>query len=386
MKKYINTSSTFIKIIICAITLSLFTIVLPIQAAEPNVPLTIGPYLQRVSDTNVSILARTGTATDLTLYYKRTDKSTWKSVSSNDDTTHRFRLSNLKKGHTYQYYIKDSAQRLTTEYEFETEKNVKNSDELRIAVVGDSGMATVDQYAVVAQMMRWKPEMLLHTGDTAYPNGTIDEFITNHFIPNQPLLAEVPMYGSIGNHDYATENAAPYEELFELPQKASNTEQYYSFNYDEIHIVSLNANLPYTEGSEMYTWLEDDLADAQSKRWTIVFFHQPPYSSGEHGSTVDMQTTIVPLFEEFGVDVVFNGHDHDYERNAVVNGVRYIVTGGGGHSSLYGQVNLDLNPYSEYFNSVYHFLGVTISNDKIKIKAIDSNGEIFDTVTVTQNK
>lgn len=384
--KYIKTSSKFIKIVISTIAFSLFTTILPTQAAEPNVPLTVGPYIQRVSDSNSTILAQTATATDITLHYKRTDKSTWKSKSSDNNTTHRFRLSNLRPGKTYEYYLEDSQQRLTTEYEFTTEKNVSNSNQLRLAVVGDSGTASANEYAVVAQMLHWKPELLLHTGDIAYNSGTTEEFIMNHFVPYQALLAEVPMYGSIGNHDYTTENAAPYETLFELPKKASGTEQYYSFNYDDIHIVSLNTNLPYTEGSEMYTWLEDDLADAQSKRWTIVFFHQPPYSSGDHGSTVDMQTTIVPLFEQYGVDVVFNGHDHNYERSAVVNGVRYIVTGGGGSTNLYEQANLDLNPYSEYFNAVYHFLGVTISNNSIKIKAIDSNGQIFDTVTVTQNK
>ncbi len=380
-----KTLSIITKAILATLVTSLITLA-PAQASEPDVSLTIGPYLQRVSDTNITILAQTESATSLTLYYKRTDKSTWKSVNSNDNTTHRFRLSNLKKGHTYQYYLEDNEQRLTTEYEFDTEKNVKNSNELRMVVVGDSGTASVNQYAVLAQMLRWKPELLLHTGDIAYNSGTTEEFITNHFVPYQALLAEVPMYGSIGNHDYSTENAAPYESLFELPKKASGTEQYYSFNYDDIHIVSLNTNLPYTEGSEMYTWLEDDLADAQGKRWTIVFFHQPPYSSGDHGSTVDMQTTIVPLFEQYGVDVVFNGHDHNYERNAVVNGVRYIVTGGGGSENLYEQSNIDLNPYSEYFNAIYHFLGVTISNDSIKIRAINSQGEIFDTVTVTQNE
>lgn len=363
-----------------------FVVLATAHAAEPDVSLTIGPYLQRVSDKNVTILARTESDTTLNLYYKRTDKSKWKHVTSSDTSVHRFRLSNLRKGKTYEYYLTDSEQRLTTEYTFTTEKNVKNTNELRLAVVGDSGYATVDQYAVITQMMHWKPEMILHTGDIAYESGTTDEYITRHFLSYQALLAEVPFYGSIGNHDYATENGGPYEAFFELPQKSSGTEQYYSFNYDDVHIVSLNSNLSYTEGSDMYTWLESDLADAQDKRWTIVFFHHPPYSSGSHGSTVDMQTTIVPLFEEYGVDVVFNGHDHDYERNAVVNGVRYIVTGGGGHPVLYSQINLDLNPYSEYFNAVYHFLGVTVSNDNIKIRAIDSAGQLFDTVVVTQHE
>lgn len=369
----------------CALAL-LCLVATPALADEPAIGLTVGPYIQRVSDHNVTILAQTEAATSLTLYYKQADRSQWKKITSSEGTSQRFRLSKLKPGEVYEYYLADSEQRITSEYAFRTEKDVRNTDVLRIAAVGDSGSGLAAEYSIVSQMLRWEPEMILHTGDIAYYSGTTEEYIAKHFTPYQPLLAEVPFYGSIGNHDYTTEEAGPYKTVFELPQGNSDSEDYYSFNYDDVHIVSLNGNIDYSVDSAQYKWLESDLAAAQSQDWTIVFFHQPPYSSGSHGSTLDMADTIVPLFEEHGVDLVLNGHDHDYERNAKVNGVRYIVTGGGGHESLYAQTNLDLNPYSEYFNAIYHFLGVTVSNNNIKIRAIDSTGQIFDTVTVLKHK
>ena len=110
-----------------------------------------------------------------------------------------------------------------------------------------------------------------------------------------------------------------------------------------------------------------------------MFFHQPPYSSGAHGSTTDMQTTLVPLFEQYDVDLVLNGHDHNYERFDKINGVQYIVTGGGGNS-LY-PIGTELSE-SAYFLSENHFVGLTISNDELQIEAIDEDGFVFDAVTL----
>ena len=85
-------------------------------------------------------------------------------------------------------------------------------------------------------------------------------------------------------------------------------------------------------------------------------------------------------YEKYQVDLVLNGHDHDYERNQIVNGVRYIVTGGGG-KSLYQQTNV--NPYSQLFVSEYHFTALSISPTEISVKAIDKRGYIFDSFKVT---
>ncbi|MBI2415279.1 MAG: metallophosphoesterase [Candidatus Kerfeldbacteria bacterium] len=367
------------------IVLILALSILPHTAAQAITTIQIGPYLQRVSAHAATILLRTDLATTVTIHYRKVGADHWKtSPSASASTEHRFRLTSLKKGQAYEYYLSENDDRLTMTYQFSTEKNITKADPLKLAVFGDSGRNTTDQYAVASQIMRWQPDMILHTGDIAYYSGTTEEFISNFFEPYQALLPEVPFYLSPGNHDYITDQAGPYKDFFEMPTAGGPSEDYYSFNYDSIHIVSLNSNLDYSVGSAMYNWLASDLTAAVTQPWIIVFFHHPPYSSGEHGSTIDMQTTIVPLFEQYGVDVVLNGHDHDYERTATINGVRYIVTGGGGHDSLYGQTNLELNPYSEKFEAVYHFLAITARYKKIKIEAINTQGYIVDTVNLSR--
>jgi hypothetical protein len=128
--------------------------------------------------------------------------------------------------------------------------------------------------------------------------------------------------------------------------------------------------------------LQNDLA-ATDKLWKIVFYHQAIYSSGPHGyeSWVEAKRALLaPIFEEFHVDLVLNGHDHDYERTLPINGVLYIVTGGGG-GPLY-QVNPQ--PFSAYAESTYHALFVTVEGCALTVMAIKPDGTLFDATTLTK--
>ena len=350
------------------------------QATLTDSALTIEPYLQRVTKHAATVLVRSDEAQTITLFYHKVDATNWKSITEDDAATeHRYRLTSLKRGQEYEYYLENSSgDALTQVHTFRTQKDITNDDPLKVAVFGDSGVGNTTQYEVASEMAKWEPELFLHTGDIAYNSGTEQEFIDNVFTVYSSLFSEIPFYGSIGNHDYTTELAGPYKELFETPTNGAD-EDYYSFNYDNVHVVSLNSNLDYSVGSAMYTWLETDLA-ATNKKWVIVFFHHPPYSSGVvHGSTVAMQTTLVPLFETYDVDLVLNGHDHDYERFDKINGVQYIVTGGGGNS-LY-ELGTELEE-SALFLSENHFVGLIISNASIELEAIDEDGFVFDTLTL----
>lgn len=356
--------------------------VIPVGFAQAESGITFGPYVQRVSETGATIFIRTDELKVLTLHYRKVGADTWKTKEdSSAKTTHRYRLTNLKQGKEYEYYVsKANGDRITLTYTFQTEKDVTNDDPLRVAVVGDYGSFSTDEFRVVTQMMWWEPDIILTTGDNAYESGTLDQFSTNVFKPYQPLLAEAVMYPSMGNHDYYTDQGDPMKSVFEMPKANSGTEDYYSFNYDNIHFVAINSNLDYSVGSDQYTWLQEDLENA-AQDWKVVYFHHPVYSSGDHGSTPDMDSILAPLFSANGVDIVLNGHDHNYERMSKVNGVLYIVTGGGG-KALYEQG--ELNPYSEYFLSEYHFVGMIIDNSELKLKAIDKRGYVFDEKTLTQ--
>jgi hypothetical protein len=133
----------------------------------------------------------------------------------------------------------------------------------------------------------------------------------------------------------------------------------------------------YTPGSAQYTWLENDLANTD-KLWKIVFFHWPPYSTGPHGSYKSVRYALGPLFAQYGVDLVFNGHDHDYERS-IAGGTVYIVTGGGG-APLYDQVSS--NPYSVYFTRTYHCVSGSIDGGTLVSTGVRPDGTQFDSFTL----
>jgi hypothetical protein len=132
----------------------------------------------------------------------------------------------------------------------------------------------------------------------------------------------------------------PYLDIFSQPSAGesggvpSGTEQYFSVDYGSVHVVSLDTQLSArdeTERATMMNWLTSDLSH-NTRDWTIVIFHHPPYTKGtNHDSDdadaspidrpeADMRTEFTPIFEEYGVDVVYSGHSHSYERSYYLNG------------------------------------------------------------------
>jgi len=158
-------------------------------------------------------------------------------------------------------------------------------------------------------------------------------------------------------------------------------------DWGNAHFVALDTNQDYSAGSAQYDWLVNDL-QASTQPWKLVFFHQPAYSSGSHGSTGAVQTYLVPIFETYGVDIVFNGDDHEYERTCPIldgacttlqgGGVVYYVTGGGG-ASLYSPSG---RWFTAYGASLYHFLQVEVNDCWLRVDPVRTNGNVFDSYEI----
>ena len=122
----------------------------------------------------------------------------------------------------------------------------------------------------------------------------------------------------------------------------NNAERFYSVDYGPVHLIALDTEAAFLSSArrqEQIDWLVSDLQASQQQPWRIAFFHRPPYSSGtEHGSDLAIRQAFGPLFEQYNVQVVLNGHEHSYERsvpwrestNTSWQAVTYAVTGGGG--------------------------------------------------------
>jgi hypothetical protein len=211
------------------------------------------------------------------------------------------------------------------------------SSGIRFAVIGDFGLAGQNEFDVATLVKSWTPNLIITTGDNNYPNGAasaIDQNIGQYY--QDYIYPYTGSYGagatqnrffpSIGNHDWQTARAQPYLDYFTLP----GNERYYEFTWGSAHFFAINSMNAEPDGNSSSSvqaiWLRDALA-ASTERWNIVYFHHPPYSSGElHGPSTIMQWP----FAEWGATAVLAGHDHIYER-LEVDGIPYFVNGVGGN-------------------------------------------------------
>ena len=260
-----------------------------------------------------------------------------------------------------------------------------------VFVAGGDSRTNPDKRDAVSELMaQYSPEFVLYTGD-AVDSGHEQSLWDDWFNSMQqywvtPEGYRIPILPCLGNHE---ENAVNYYKQYALP----GNEQWYSIDYTPyLHIVCLNSETSLS--GDQLEWLEADLKAHQDVPWIVVFFHRPPYSASRHGSSLTIRRTWCPVFDQYGVDFVFNGHDHCYERtkpikgeqvaDSYLNGTCYVVTGGWG-APLYGVGEEWWTAYSE---SCHHFCLVEITvngtSTTLTLKAIRRDGTLMDSLSVTK--
>jgi len=267
---------------------------------------------------------------------------------------------------------------------------------VRIIAFGDSGNASPEQMAVRDRMLERDFDVFLHLGDMAYGDGTFPEFKQRVFDIYADFLHATPTWPTMGNHEFKTEQGQPYLDLYYLPEVAldpAQNERYYSFDYGDVHFVSLDTNDLIVLGAiaqdansdtTMLDWLRQDLAESD-KPWKIAFFHHPPYSSSERPPNFVVIDGIVPLLEDGGVDIVLSGHDHHYERTVPIKagatapheqgGIYYFVAGAGGA----GVRDAFGDWWTEVYNDEKHnYLSLTIDGCTAIGEVVDLDGETLD--------
>jgi 3',5'-cyclic AMP phosphodiesterase CpdA len=249
---------------------------------------------------------------------------------------------------------------------------------IRFSALGDLGASTSDQKAVLEQLKTVHSDLLLIPGDIAYESGTLAQFESHFFGVYRDLLALVPVFPASGNHDYQSADAAAFREVFVLPTNggADGRERWYSFDWGPVHFAILDSEVRLEEQA---TWLRADLK-ASPLPWKVAVVHKPPYSSGDHGSEDSIRKTFVPVFREEGVQLVLSGHDHNYERSTLTDGVTYVVTGGGGR----GTRKTGSSSFTAFAARVAHFVYVVADANTLTLHAIDATGQDFDSLRLTR--
>ena len=242
-------------------------------------------------------------------------------------------------------------------------------------VVGDFGIGNDDEMAVAEAMHRWVEgygtDAFVTVGDNIYPEAETKYFDAAW---NQPFgwvdEARIPVLPALGNHDVEDSSSEDVIDFFDMPGA------WYESRIGNVRLIVLDSNQ--VDAATQTDWL----ASAFSKdtaRWTVVVVHKPPYDCGKYDGTTEVREAWVPYLEG-RADLVLSGHDHNYQRFAPLEGVTYVITGGGG-DSFYGLSDecADGTPQRVAGNdTMHHFLAVRASLDALEVIAIATDGSVLD--------
>ncbi len=305
---------------------------------------TRGPYLQMPAPSRILVRWRTDVATDSRVQLGAAPGALTQTVDDGVVTTeHVVALTGLSADTRYFYSVGSTSEVLAgddADHFLRTSPTPGPARPMRIWVTGDGGFANANGRAVrdaYAAFASGSPtDFWLLLGDNAYWFGTDADYQAALFDMHHDMLRSVPTWPTFGNHEAFSSNSltqtGPYFDMFSLPTAgeaggvASGTEAYYSFDYANVHFIVLDSqSAATTAGSPMMLWLEADL-QATSADWLVAFWHHPPYSKGLlHDSDVEvgevnMRSRVLPVLEDYGVDLVLCGHSHSYERSFLLDG------------------------------------------------------------------
>jgi predicted phosphodiesterase len=248
------------------------------------------------------------------------------------------------------------------------------SKSVRFAVIGDNGTGEKGQYQVARQMAKFHEkvgfEFVIMLGDNIYGGSSPGDYKRKFEDPYKPLLdAGVKFYASLGNHDNPNER---FYKLFNMNEK-----RYYSFHSGNTAFLALDSN--YMDPAQI-EWLTSELQKSNAQ-WKFCFFHHPLYSDGRfHGPDLDLRERLEPIFDKNGVDVVFSGHEHIYERIKPRNGIHYFVLGNSGELRRHGV--RDSSESAKSFDTDRTFMMVEISGDELFFQTVSASGETIDSGSI----
>lgn len=304
---------------------------------EKGEKLVRGPYLQKGTPTSVRVQWRTNVPTDSRVRYGTSPGNLTQVIDKATlESDHSIQINGLAPESTTYYSIGTTAGVTwagdDADHFVVTPPAAGTARPFRAWLIGDSGTADILAAGVRDSYLQYAgtthTDLWLMLGDNAYTTGTDAEYQAAVFDMYPSILRQSVLWPTRGNHDTF---GAVYNGVFSLPTAgeagglASGTEAYYSFDWSNVHFVCLDSEgSDRSVGGPMWTWLQADLA-ATDQPWIIAFWHHPPYTKGSHdsdteGTLIQMRQNFLPLLEAGGVDLVFCGHSHSFERSYLING------------------------------------------------------------------
>lgn len=243
-------------------------------------------------------------------------------------------------------------------------------DAVKFAVIGDSGTGDTPQYDVARQMLRahaaFPFEFVVMLGDNMLGSQLPRDFFNKFESPYGPLLRMgIRFYAALGNHDQPTNR--------DYPGFNMAGQRYYSFERGGVRFFIFDTNLM---DAKQLAWIDDALKQSTDD-WKVAIFHHPIYSDGDrHGPNVALRVLLEPMLVRYGVDVVFSGHEHIYERIKPQKGITYFIAGSSGQLRKNGLTPSAMTAAS--FDQDQVFVMVAVVADQLSFQAISRTGAVVD--------
>lgn len=374
-------------------------LVVGVVNADPN--MTKGPYLiYNGNNTEMVVLWQLDANLPCKLEWGTTTSygNDVNTAEISSDHRHRHTITGLNTATKYYYKVWESTDYTGPNHpgSFRTAP-APDAKNVKFLAYGDTRTYPDDHNTVCAGMVTTYTDdpdfqtMLLHCGDwvgwdSNYPPDQWGMFFSRSHSGIMELQANLPIQGCRGNHEFLPYGCPPvnYKKFYPYPYPDDPLPScppdddggyYWSFDYGPAHIAVVDQYCNdgnYAPGTDQYEWLVDDLNDSEAP-WKFLLFHEPGWSA-KPANTADVQNYIQPLCEYYGVDMVLNGHHHIYS-HCDVNGIKHIVTGGGGAELHW--VNLSRENVVAG-KAAYHFCEIDIQGDVLYFTAREPDGLIID--------
>lgn len=268
-----------------------------------------------------------------------------------------------------------------------THEATDHTTPIHFLAIGDTNPTIGDTAVLLPHVLAPPPEFVVHVGDVQY-YATIIETWRSWFRLMEPLLETGPMYPAAGNHE--VEIPGEFDDYFarfwDAPGQDGET-LHYHYETGGVHFFALTTEEELADRTEQVAWLETRLSEVEVEpgyRFSIVYFHHPIYTLSSHAPDMTLRAQIEPVLIAHGVPLVFQGHNHVYER-FVVGDVTYVTTGGGG-AALYDLDVQDLPaeaPLRVAGERAHHAVTVEIVDTTIMAEAVRIDGMTIDSFTIT---
>ena len=250
---------------------------------------------------------------------------------------------------------------------------------VRFVVIGDTGTGSRQQNELAHVLFSYHQlfpfDFVLMMGDNMYGSEKTVDYKSKFEDVYRPLLDQkVKFYAALGNHDDSNQRFYQYFNM--------DGQEFYQFKKGNVSFYALNSN--YMDKRQI-DWLNKTLAGDDTD-WKVAFFHHPPYSSGgTHGSDTKLREIVEPIFLKNGVDVVFAGHEHFYERIKPQKGIYYFISGSGGKLRK-GDVKRNSPLLDKAFDTDLSFMLLEVNGDQMYFQVISRAGDTVDSGVMARSR